>query len=189
MTAPASGTTVSPSCQARHVRRLNVSDSVRPVRVVHTLDGIEHQVAPAALFSVGRELWRRWQAHPDHREHDVLLGLDAGGILPTVAVALASRTAYRLAWKLDLDIPDKRVFHEPHANRTQVFTYGSLAGQRVLIVDDEITTGATMANLIEVLRAGSADIVGVACLVEDTAGNGRERIASLDIPLCALTVL
>lgn len=188
MTASTSGTTTS-SCRARHVRRLNVSDSVRPVRVVHALDGIDHQVAPVALFSVGRELWRRWQAHPDYRDHDVILGLDAGGILPTVAVALASRTAYRLAWKLDLDLPDKHVFLEPHANRTEVFTYGSLAGQRVLVVDDEITTGATMANLVEVLRVGGADIVGVACLVEDTGGHGRERLASLDIPLCALTVL
>jgi adenine phosphoribosyltransferase len=119
----------------------------------------------------------------------VLLGLDAGGILPTVAIALVSDTPYRLAWKLDLDLPDKRQFSEPHARRTDVYTYGDLAGSRVLIIDDEITTGATVHNLVATLRAASANVVGVACLIEDTTGDGRQRLMSAEVPLCTLTRL
>jgi adenine phosphoribosyltransferase len=46
-----------------------------------------------------------------------------------------------------------------------------------------------LANLSEVLTAAEADVVGVACLVEDTAGGGRAFLTSLGIPLCALTAL
>lgn len=174
---------------ARLVPRLDVADRVRAVRVVHRVDGIEHAVHPDELLDVGERLWGLWQAHEGYRDHDLILGLDAGGILPTIAVAMASATPYRLAWKLNLDLPDKKVFHEPHARRLEVFTYGDLRGQRVLVVDDEITSGRTLANLIAVLRAAHADVAGVTCLVEDRSGNGRSLLNGLGVPLCTLTTL
>lgn len=108
--------------QARRIRRLGVPPQTREVRIVHELDGILDQVQPATLLQTGSALWEVWSRHPEFTTPDVLLGLDAGGILPTVAVALASNLPYRLAWKLDLDLPDKRHFTEPHARRTEVFT-------------------------------------------------------------------
>lgn len=175
--------------RASRVRRLGIGADMRDVRVVHELDGILDQVHPDQLSNTGQALWRTWLDHPANTAPEVLLGLDAGGILPTVAVALASGLPYRLAWKLNLDLPDKRNFSEPHARRTEVFTYGDLAGTCVLLVDDEVTTGQTMANLVSVLRTAHVEVAGVACLVEDTAGNGRSLLASLRVPLCALTVL
>lgn len=134
-------------------------------------------------------MWGAWVRHPDFAAPDLLLGLDAGGILPTVAVALASDLPYRLAWKLDLDLPHKQRFIEPHARRTEVFAYGDLAGARMLIVDDEITTGHTLANLVTMLRDSAVEVAGVACLIEDSAGNARPLLTSLGVPLCALTRL
>lgn len=174
---------------ARLVSRLGVADGVRAVRVVHRIDGIEDEVHPDELIDAGRRLWDRWRAHEAYRDHDLVLGLDAGGILPTVAVAMASTTPYRLAWKLNLDLPDKRVFHEPHARRIEVFTYGDLRGRPVLVVDDEITSGQTLANLVAVLQEAGADLVGVACLVEDSSGSGRTLLNELGVPLCTLTTL
>jgi adenine phosphoribosyltransferase len=194
MTAPMTATTstmglASTGYPARLVRRLGVPDGVRDVRVVHQVDGINDAVHPADLLSVGHQLWNRWRRHPRHRDHEVVLGLDAGGILPTIAVALASATPYRLAWKLNLDLPDRRVFTEPHARRAEVFVYGDLRGQRILVVDDEITAGATAGNLIAVLAAAGADVVGVVCLVEETSGGGRAELDRRGVPLCALTSL
>lgn len=174
---------------ARRVRRFGVPPRARDLRVVHELDGIQEEVPPATLLRAGTELWQAWSRHPEATDADVLLGLDAGGILPTVAVALASDLPYRLAWKLNLDLPHKRRFSEPHARRTDVFTYGDLAGTRVLIVDDEITTGNTLANLITILRLSNAYVAGIACLIEDTAGQGRQLMESLGVPLCTLTRL
>ncbi|EHK86493.1 phosphoribosyltransferase [Saccharomonospora azurea SZMC 14600] len=175
--------------QARRIRRLGVPPQTRDVRIVHELDGILDQVHPPALLRAGSALWEAWSRHPEFTAPDVLLGLDAGGILPTVAVALASDLPYRLAWKLDLDLPHKRRFTEPHARRTEVFTYGDLAGTRVLIVDDEVTTGNTLANLITVLRDSAVEVTGIACLIEDTTGNARPLLESLGVPLCTLTQL
>jgi len=171
----------------RHVARL--AKGVRPVRVMHALDGIEQEVPPAMVGEVGRALWENWQEHPGFRPHDLVLGLDAGGILPTVALASASGTPYRLTWRLDLDLPDKHVFLEPHSALPELYVYGSFQDRRVLIVDDEVTTGRTVANLTEVLTAVGADVVGVVCLVEDTAGGGRAFLTGIGMPLCALTKL
>lgn len=174
--------------QARRVRRLGLPAG-RDVRIVHELDGILGPVPPQALLYAGSALWAEWTRHPQYTDSDLLLGLDAGGILPTVAVALASGLSYRLAWKLDLDLPGKRRFSEPRARRTDVFTYGDLTGARVLIVDDEITTGETISNLIAVLRDVGATVTGVACLVEDTSG-GAQALPRLEgVPLCTLTRL
>jgi adenine phosphoribosyltransferase len=179
--------TTSRPFNARQVRRLGVSDTVRPVRVVHDLDGIGEDVRPDAVLDTGNELWRRWLSHSAYRDHEIILGLDAGGILPTIGVAMASRSPYRLAWKLNLDLPDKVVFHEPHARRLEVFAYGDFSGRRVLIVDDEVTTGQTAANLIKALRRVGADVVGLLCLVDDVATQGRAVLEKLDVPLCALS--
>lgn len=178
-----------PPFHASRVTRLGVSAEARNVRIVHELDGILDQVDPANLLQTGQTLWKAWSQHPDFVAPDVLLGLDAGGILPTVAVALASGIPYRLAWKLDLDLPHKHRFAEPHARRTDVYTYGDLNGVRVLIVDDEVTTGSTLANLVTVLRDAQADITGIACLIEDTTSDGRLVFESLGVPLCTLTKL
>lgn len=173
--------------QARRVRRLSVTPGVRDVRIVHELDGIAGQVQPAALLQAGGRLWEAWRDHPGFTMPDLLLGLDAGGIVPTVAVALASGLPYRLAWKLDLDLPDKHRFTEPHARRTSVFAYGDLAGARVLLIDDEATTGRTLASLVTVLREADVQVTGAACLIEDSSGNPRPLLESLGVPLCALS--
>lgn len=175
--------------RARRVRRLDVSEQSRDIRIVHELDGIVAPVEPSMLSETGDALWQRWSAHPDFRSSDVLLGLDAGGILPTVGVSLASGLPYRLAWKLDLDLPGKHRFCEPHARRTDVFAYGDLTGFRILIVDDEVTSGNTLANLVTVLRTAGAEVSGVLCLIEDTSGQARRRLRSLDVPLCTLLQL
>lgn len=182
------GETPTGTYAARRVRRLGVEPKVRSIRIVHELDGILDPVDPAVLVQTGQALWDAWCRQPGSAAPEVLLGLDAGGILPTVAVALASSLPYRLAWKLDLDLPHKRRFTEHAAKRTDVFTYGDLTGARVLIIDDEITTGQTVNNLISVLREADVAVQGVACLVEETGG-ARALLGSRGVPLCTLTRL
>lgn len=174
---------------ARRVDRLGIDEATRGVRIVHPLDGILAAVAPHEVIRAGQQLWTAWTERSTSPGPDLLLGLDAGGILPTVAVALASGLPYRLAWKLDLALPHKRRFAEPHARRTDVFTYGDLRETRVLIVDDEVTTGRTACNLAAVLRAEGATVLGVACLIEDSAGGAADRLHAEGLPLCTLTRL
>ncbi|MEC3980840.1 phosphoribosyltransferase family protein [Amycolatopsis sp. H20-H5] len=190
MTTPTStSTNIRLGYRAQRVERLGVEPGMRDERIVHELDGMLAAVKPARLETIGRDLWSAWTADPGHGRPDLLLGLDAGGIPPTMALALAADLPYRLAWKLDLALPHKQKFAEPHARRTDVFTYAEFAGLRLLVVDDEITTGHTAANLVAMLRAAGAVVAGIVCLVEDSTGGGRARLAEIGVPLCTLTTL
>lgn len=54
-------------------------------------------------------------------------------------------------------------------------------GSRVLIVDDLLATGGTMAAACELIKKLGAEIAGVAFLVELTALNGREKLEGYSI--------
>jgi adenine phosphoribosyltransferase len=56
-------------------------------------------------------------------------------------------------------------------------------GDRVVVVDDLLATGGTMAAGINLLRNVGAEVVAAAVMIELTALRGRER---LDVPVEAL---
>ncbi|MFJ4737663.1 phosphoribosyltransferase family protein [Streptomyces sp. NPDC088775] len=166
-------TITAPSFSARIVERLSVGATSRRERVIHSLDGLENPVHPDTLAHTGADLWRLLQEQvPEGLDSvDFLLGLDAGGILPTVSLDGAVR------------------FSEPHAMRTDVFAYGIAPGQRIVIVDDEITTGRTLADLTRRLREAGAVPLAAACLVEDTTRGARYLLTDLGLPLVSLTTI
>jgi len=54
-------------------------------------------------------------------------------------------------------------------------------GQRVLIVDDLLATGGTIAATLRLLKKLGAEVVGVAVLIELAALNGRAALGGADI--------
>ncbi|MFF0507572.1 phosphoribosyltransferase family protein [Streptomyces fimicarius] len=180
-----------PSFTARIVERLSVGATSRRERVIHSLDGLEDPVYPETLAHTGAGLWRLLQEQVSDGlgSVDFLLGLDAGGILPTVSLAGAAQLPYKIAWKLHLPLDGAVRFSEPHAMRTDVFAYGITPGQRIVIVDDEITTGRTLADLTRRLREAGAVPLAAACLVEDTTRGARDLLTELGMPLVSLTTI
>ncbi len=55
--------------------------------------------------------------------------------------------------------------------------------ERVLVVEDVVTTGGSTRETVQVARASGAQVVGAASIVDRSAGRGR---ASLDVPLFSL---
>ncbi|MEU9533635.1 phosphoribosyltransferase family protein [Streptomyces sp. NPDC048213] len=184
-------TITAPSFSARIVERLSVGATSRRERVIHSLDGLEHPVHPDTLARTGADLWCLLQEQvPNGLDSvDFLLGLDAGGILPTVSLAGAAHLPYKIAWKLHLPLDGAVRFSEPHAMRTDVFAYGIAPGQRIVVVDDEITTGRTLADLTRRLREAGAVPLAAACLVEDTTRGARDLLTDLGLPLVSLTTI
>ncbi|MFE4211547.1 phosphoribosyltransferase [Streptomyces sp. NPDC056844] len=180
-----------PPFTARIVERLSVGATSRRERVIHSLDGLENPVHPDTLATTGADLWRLLQKQVPEGlgSVDFLLGLDAGGILPTVSLAGAAQLPYKIAWKLHLPLDGAVRFSEPHAMRTDVFAYGITHGQRIVIVDDEITTGRTLADLTRRLREAGAAPLAAACLVEDTTRGARDLLTDLGLPLVSLTTI
>lgn len=182
--------TANSAFTAKVVERRGVTKQQRAERVIHRLDGIEVPVTTHDVKATADELWEKCQASLDHLDRvDFILGLDAGGIIPTLGMAEASGLPYKIAWKLDLPLPGAVRFTEPHAMRRDVHAYHIEAGQRILIVDDEVTSGMTLINLTEALRHAGADPVGAACLVEDARQPGRERLAAAGIGLVSLMTI
>lgn len=184
-------TVAVPSFSARIVERLSVGATSRRERVIHSLDGLEDPVHPDTLANTGADLWRLLQEQVTDGlgSVDFLLGLDAGGILPTVSLAGAAHLPYKIAWKLHLPLDGVVRFSEPHAMRTDVFAYDITPGQRIVIVDDEITTGRTLADLTRRLRESGTVPLAVVCLVEDTTRGARDLLTSLGLPLVSLTTI
>ncbi len=52
----------------------------------------------------------------------------------------------------------------------------SKKGQRVVILDDLLATGGTMAASIELLKKVGAEVVGAACIIELTFLDGRSKL-------------
>jgi len=89
----------------------------------------------------------------------------------------------------DTDRPVKAftVRKEPKAHGTAKQVEGPFArGDRVVVVEDVITTGGSAAKAVDALRREGAELLGVLALVDREEG-GREHIESLGLQVHSLT--
>ena len=56
-----------------------------------------------------------------------------------------------------------------------------LPGQKVLIVDDLLATGGTAAATIEMVEKLGGEVIGIACLIELTSLNGRQKLKDYQV--------
>ncbi len=118
---------------------------------------------------------------------DVLAGIESRGFL--VAAPLASRlglgfTMIHKKGKLPGDIIGHEYELEYGTDTIEIQSDAIEKGQRVVILDDLLATGGTMAASIELLNKVGAEVVGAACIIELTFLDGRSKLN--DIPFDAL---
>lgn len=58
--------------------------------------------------------------------------------------------------------------------------------ERILIIDDFLASGATIAGLARLAEIAGAKLVGIGTLIEKTFEGGRELLTPLNIPIKAL---
>ncbi|MDD2696371.1 MAG: xanthine phosphoribosyltransferase [Anaerolineales bacterium] len=154
------------------------------------VDGfINHQVDPVLMDECGRELARRFQGVGATK----ILTAEISGIAPAVTTALHLRLPVVYARKQKpITMPDQ-VFLTLTPSHTKgrmvelIVSPEYLAnGERVLIIDDFLATGATILGLARLAQTAGATIVGVGALVEKTFEGGREALAPLNVPVEAL---
>ena len=115
---------------------------------------------------------------------DVIVGIDARGFI--LAAALAHRldigfVPIRKSGKLPYDTYE--------ADYNLEYGNGSLAihqdafpmGSRVLICDDVLATGGTLAASVELVKILGGNIVGIALLLELTEFEGRKKVVNQPI--------
>ncbi len=154
------------------------------------VDGfINHQVDPSLMFECGRELARRFA----HVGASKVLTAEISGIAPAVMTAyhLGLPVVYARKHK-PITMPDQ-VFLTLAPSHTKGRTVELIispeylaGGERVLIIDDFLASGATIAGLVRLAEVAGATVVGIGTLIEKTFEGGRELLAPVGVPVEAL---
>ena len=142
-------------------------------------------ITPLLKDSVAfREAIDRLADYYETREFDTIVGIDARGFL------LAAPLAYRLGKALvpvrkegKLPFKTHKVTYELEygSDAVEVHTDAIADGQRVLIVDDLLATGGTMAATASLVEQIGGHVAGVGVLVELTDLNGRALLGGYDV--------
>lgn len=153
---------------------------------------LNHQIDTHLMFEVGRELAR----------HFVDVGVtkvmtaEISGIAPALATANALNVPVIYARKTRPITMTGPVFVEvapSHTKGSDVFLMVSTEflgpDDRVLLVDDFLASGATIAALVRLIEHAGATLVGIGAAIEKRFEGGREELACLNVPVVSLAVI
>jgi xanthine phosphoribosyltransferase len=157
------------------------------------VDGfINHQVDPQLMDACGRELAQRFKNIGATK----ILTAEISGIAPalTTAFHLGLPVVYARKHK-PITMPDQ-VFLTLSPSHTKGRTVELIVspeylagGERVVIIDDFLASGATILGLVRLANAAGANIVGIGALIEKAFEGGREALAHLGVPIESLACI
>ena len=116
---------------------------------------------------------------------DLVAGIDARGFLLGAAVAIRLGTgvlAIRKGGKLPPPVHSETYELEYGSATLEIPADGmQLTGLRVLLIDDVLATGGTLAAAVTLLRAGGATVAGAAVVLELPALGGRAKLPDVAV--------
>ena len=115
---------------------------------------------------------------------DVVAGVEARGFLVAAAVALAAGTGVvpvRKAGKLPWRTVARSYTLEYGEATIEVHADAFAEHRRVLLVDDVLATGGTLAAAADLVGGAGGELVGVSVVLELAALGGRDRLGALDV--------
>jgi len=119
-------------------------------------------------------------------EPDLLAGIESRGFLVAAPMALNLGCGFTMVRKQG-KLPGETVGYsydlEYGGDMIEIQKDAVKPGDRVVILDDLMATGGTIAAAVELFRGVGAEVVGAACIIELAFLKGRDR---LDVPFIAL---
>ncbi|MCX7384553.1 MAG: adenine phosphoribosyltransferase [Alphaproteobacteria bacterium] len=115
------------------------------------------------------------------RKHqpDLIAGIESRGFLIAAPLALKLGCGFIMVRK-PRKLPGPTIGHdyalEYGTDRIEIQADAVQPGQRVVVVDDLLATGGTMAAAIALLRTVGAEVPAAAALIELTFLNGRAKV-------------
>lgn len=110
---------------------------------------------------------------------DVLAGIESRGFLVAAPLALKLGCGFIMVRK-EGKLPGQTISHvydlEYGTDTIQIQDDAIEAGQRIVILDDLLATGGTLAASINLLQKVGAEVVGSACIIELDFLGGRKRL-------------
>jgi xanthine phosphoribosyltransferase len=153
---------------------------------------LNHQIDTHLMFKVGRELAGRFAGAGVTK----VITAEISGIAPALATAHALNVPVIYARKTRPVTMTGPLFVEvapSHTKGRDVFLMVSAEflgpGDRVLVVDDFLASGATIEALVRLVGHAGATLVGIATAVEKRFEGGREELAYLNVPIVSCAVI
>lgn len=150
---------------------------------------INHQVDPALMNECGAEFAKRFANVGATR----ILTAEISGIAPALMTGLHMGLPVVYARKTrPITMPDTvyLTLAPSHTKGRMVELIVSpeylKPGEKVLIIDDFLATGATILGLVRLAQAASATVCGIGALIEKTFEGGREELQQFNVPIEAL---
>ncbi len=157
------------------------------------VDGfVNHQVDPVLMYECGEEFARIFA---DLKATKILTA-EISGIAPAVATGIHLGLPVVYARKTKpITMPDQ-VFLTLAPSHTKgrmvelIVSPEYLShGERVLIIDDFLASGATIMGLVRLAQTAGAEIVGIGALIEKTFEGGRDLLSTLGVPVKSLACI
>ncbi len=153
---------------------------------------INHQVDPKLMDECGKEFARRFADLGATK----ILTAEISGIAPalTTAIHLGLPVVYARKTK-PVTMPDQvyLTLAPSHTKGRMVELIISpehlRIGEKVLIIDDFLASGATILGLVRLAETAGAKIVGVGALIEKNFEGGREALQKLGVPVESLAII
>lgn len=159
---------------AAHIR--SIPDFPRPGIVFYDISTLLRHAA------AWQEAMRALAAKVEPYRPDLLAGIESRGFLIAAPLALKLGCGFLMVRKPG-KLPGKTVGNdyalEYGSDRVEIQADAVVPGRRVVVVDDLIATGGTMAAGIALLQSVGAVVPAAAALIELKALNGRARV---DVP-------
>ena len=118
------------------------------------------------------------------RKVDAVVGMESRGFIFGAPVAYALGVGFvpvRKLGKLPAEVVSVEYDLEYGSATLEMHKDALAPGARVLVVDDLLATGGTVAGTIELVKQLKGEIVALAFLIELTFLKGRERLQGHDI--------
>ncbi len=150
---------------------------------------LNQQVDPQLMQEIGQELARRLSSTQPTK----VLTVETSGILPAYATAAALNVPLIFARKhRSVGMPPQPLQESTLSQKEERIVQLLVSPEfltrsdRVLIVDDFLTTAQTILALARLAKASGAQVVGIGAVIEKTFERGREALASLKVPVESL---
>lgn len=153
---------------------------------------INHQVDPALMDLCGKELADRFRnlniAH--------ILTAEISGIAPALMTGLHLGEPVVYARKTKpITMPDQ-VFLTVAPSHTKgrmveliLSPENLICGERLVIIDDFLASGATILGLVRLAEAAGTKVVGIGALIEKSFEGGRTVLEKLGVPVESLVCI
>jgi len=154
------------------------------------VDGfINHQVDPKPMNACGEEFTK----HFENVGATKILTAEISGIAPAVYTGEHMGLPVVYARKTKPVTMTDQVYLTYAQSHTKGHTVELIVsaeylrgGEKILIIDDFLASGATILALVRLVEMAGSEVVGIGALVEKTFEKGREKLTYLKVPIVSL---